>query len=151
MILRLSVLSCILLASTFAVAACGDNDSPTSPTTTDATTIAEIAAPAFTEEFIGTIQVSGSAFYSFSVTTNGTVTATLTSVSGAFVPPTVTLGLGLGVPSGETCAVTSSINTAKGSAAQLSATFPPGVYCVMVSDVGNLFAAATFAVTIAFP
>jgi len=147
--LRHCFLIALLVGTAFATAGC--NDTPTSPTTTDTTTTTTIASPTFTEEFLGTVPVSGSAFYSFSVTTYGTVTATLTSVSGSFVPATVTLGLGLGVPSGETCAVTSSINTAKGATAQLSTTYQPGVYCVMVSDVGNLFAAANVAVTIAYP
>jgi hypothetical protein len=126
-------------------------DTPTSPTTTDTTTTTTIASPTVTEEFIGSVPVSGSAFYSFTVTTYGTVNVTLTDVSGAFVPSTVTLGIALGVPSGETCAATSNISTAKGTSPQLSATYQPGVYCAMVSDVGNLFAAAKFAVTIAYP
>jgi hypothetical protein len=149
MTLRLSCLLPVLVGSSLAVAGCG-SDTPTSPTTTTETVTA-IAAPAFTEEFAGTVPISGSTFYSFSVTTYGTVNVTLTSVGGTYVPSTVTLGLGLGVPSGETCALTSSINTAKSSTAQLTGTYQPGVYCVMVSDVGNLFAAATVAVTIAYP
>ncbi|MFA5911436.1 MAG: hypothetical protein WC815_21880 [Vicinamibacterales bacterium] len=149
--MKLRVLLPALLGSALSIAGCDNTNSPTSATTTDTTTTTTIASPTFTEEFIGTVPVSGSAFYSFSVTTYGTVTATLTSVSGTYVPSSVTLGLGLGVPSGETCAVTSSINTTKGSSAQLSATYQPGVYCVMVSDVGNLFSAATVAVTIAYP
>lgn len=147
--LRLCLLIPLVLAFALTGAACDSNDSPTSPTTTEAT--ATIASPTFTEEFIGTVPVSGSAFYSFSVTTYGTVNVTLISVGGTFVPSTVTLGLGLGVPSAESCAISSSINTSKGASAQLTGSYQPGVYCVMVSDIGNLFAAASVAVTIAYP
>jgi len=140
-----------LFAVAFTHAAC--SDTPTSPTTTDSTTTTTttIASPAFTEDFVATVPVSGSVFYSFTVTQYGTVNAMLTDVAGAYVPSTVTLGFGLGVPSGETCALTSSINTARSQSAQLSATYYPGVYCVMISDIGNLFSAASVAVTVAYP
>ncbi len=75
----------------------------------------------------------------------------LTSVGGQFVPATVTMGLGLGTPSAETCATTSSISTQAGTGPQLSGTYNPGVYCVVVRDVGNLFSAARFSVTVAYP
>lgn len=140
----------VLLAAALSSSACG-GDTPTSPTTTDTTTTTTVASPVYTEDFVATVPVSGSAFYSFSVTQYGTVNATLTGVSGTYVPATVTLGLGLGVPSGETCAATSSINTTQGSSAQLSATYQPGVYCVIIADVGNLFSAARVAVTVAYP
>ncbi len=131
-------------------ASCGNADTPTSPTT-PATTATTAASPIYTEEFIASVPVSGSAFYSFTVTVYGTVNVRLAAVSGAFVPSTVTLGLGLGTPSGETCATTASINTAAGSNPQLTGVYAAGVYCVKVSDVGNLFAPATFTVSIAFP
>lgn len=67
------------------------------------------------------------------------------------VPTTVMVGLGLGVPSGTDCSTTSSINTAAGTTAQLTATYEAGVYCARVYDIGNLFAPASFDVTIAHP
>ena len=126
------------------------NDSPTSPTSTDTTSTAA-AAPAFTEEFVDTVAVTGSAFYSFTVTTYGTVNVSLTSVSGQYVPSTVTMGLGLGKPDAETCATSTSISTPAGAGPQISGVYEPGVYCVKVSDVGNLYSAASVAVTIAYP
>ena len=131
---------------------CSDS-TPTSPTTTSttATTTATAASPAFTEEFIDTVAVSGSSFYSFTVTQYGTVNISLTSVSGQYVPSTVTMGLGFGKPDAETCATTTNISTQAGAGPQLTGAYDPGVYCVKVSDVGNLFAAAKFAVTIAYP
>ena len=129
---------------------CSDGDTPTSPTTTSTTT-ATAASPIYSEEFIDTVPVTGAVFYSFTVTQYGTVNVSLTSVSGQFVPSTVSLGLGLGKPDAETCATSSNITTQSGAGPQLTGTYEPGVYCVKVSDVGNLYAAARFAVTIAFP
>jgi hypothetical protein len=95
--------------------------------------------------------VGGSAFYSFSVGENGTVNVTYTEAAGSGVPGTVWLGLGIGTPSAEDCATASTVNTPPTSAAQITGTYTPGIYCVKVSDIGNLFAPATFRVTIAHP
>ncbi len=100
---------------------------------------------------MNTAPVTGSVFYSFTVTTYGTVNVSLTSISGQYVPSTVTVGLGIGKPDAETCTTTTSISTPAGAGPQISAVYEPGVYCVKVSDVGNLYSAANFAVTIAYP
>lgn len=137
---------CSLLLTLLTAIGCS-GDTPTSPTTTTPT----VASPEFSEDFAGTVDVGGSAFYSFTVTQYGTVNVSLTSVSGQYVPSTVTMGLGLGKPEAETCVTTSNISTQSGAGPQLTGTYDPGVYCVKVSDVGNLFSAAQFAVTIAYP
>jgi len=129
-----------------------NGDSPTSPTdTTTTTTTTTIATPAYTEEWSDTVTVGGERFYSFTVTQYGTVNVSLTSVSGQYVPGTVTMGMGLGTPAAETCSTSSSISTPAGTGPQLTGTYSPGVYCVAVRDVGNLFSAARFSVTIAYP
>jgi hypothetical protein len=110
-----------------------------------------VASPSTTEIFSGRVGVGGSAFYSFTVGQNGTVNVTLADVGGFNVPSTVWLGLGLGTPSGEDCAAATTVNTASGSAVQLTGTYAPGVYCVRVFDIGNLVAVAAFNVTIAHP
>jgi hypothetical protein len=110
-----------------------------------------VAAATTTEEFTDTVPVGGSKFYSFNVPQNGTVNVTLNTVSGNFVPATVMLGIGIGTPSGTDCATTSSMNTGAGTTAQLTGTYQPGIYCVRVYDVGNLFAPAAFDVSIAHP
>ena len=131
------------------MSACGSNDSiPTSPTPTETTTV---TAPTVTETFSGTLSVGGFRFYSFTVTQNGTLNLTLTSVGGQFVPSTVMLGLGIGTPSGVDCTTTSTAIGAAGSAPQLTGTFSPGLYCARAYDIGNLFAPATFSVDIAHP
>lgn len=136
--------ACILLVCLLA-AACGGNTT-TSPSTTTTTTTA--AAPTTTETWNSTVQPGGSKFFSFTVAANGTVNLTLTSVGGQFVPSTVQLGLGLGSLAGTDCTAGQSVNTASGSTAQVTATEAPGVYCAKVSDIGNLFAPASFTVNI---
>jgi hypothetical protein len=128
--------------------ACGKDDSPTSPTTTDTSTV---ASPTITEEFVGVLPVGGARFYSFTVVENGTVNVTLTSVGGTSVPSTMWLGLGIGTPDAEECSTATSVNTQSGSSAQVTGTYAPGIHCVRVADIGNLVAPASFAVTIAHP
>ena len=82
---------------------------------------------------------------------NGTVNVTYSGAGGSGVPGPVWLGLGLGTPSGEDCATSSTVNTPPTTTAQITGTYSPGIYCVKVSDIGNLFAPATFNVTIAHP
>jgi len=140
-----------LLAIVVWCAACGD-DSPTSPSSTSTSTNTQTAAsPATTEEFDSTVPVGGSKFYSFTTTTYGTIQITLTSVSGSFVPSTVMLGVGLGQPSGTDCVTTTSINTAAGTTPQVTGVYDAGVYCAKITDIGNLYAPASFTATIAYP
>ena len=143
----------ILYGLALIAAACNEPAlvSPTAPTTTTTTPTTAPAAPTFTETFVGTVPVGGSSFYSFAVTVYGTVNVTLDSVQGQFVPATVMLGLGLGTPSGEDCATTATVTTASGTAIHMTQTLNPGIACVRVHDVGNLFGPATFNVTIAYP
>lgn len=134
-----------------AAAAC-DGNTPTTPTdTTTTTTTTTVAEPTITETFTGRIGVGGSSFYSFAVGTNGTVNLTLTSVGGQGVPGTLWLAIGVGTPSGEDCATATTVNTAPGTAVQLTGTYAPGVYCARVWDIGNLAAVASFNLTIAHP
>jgi hypothetical protein len=140
----------VLLLASLAFSACDDKSTATSPSTTDTTTTT-VAEPTSTELFAGRVEVGGSTFYSFNVTTNGTVNVTLAAVGGASVPSTVWLGLGIGTPSGEDCTTSSTVNTAATGAVQLTGTYAPGVYCVRVWDIGNLAAVAAFNVTIAHP
>lgn len=147
--MRLAACFCSLVLTLLTTSGCS-GDTPTSPTDTTTTTTTA-ATPIYSEEFIDKVAVSGSSFYSFTVTQYGTVNVSLTSVGGAFVPSTVTVGLGLGKPDAETCSTTSNISTQSGAGPQLTGTYDPGVYCVKVYDVGNLYSAANFAVTIAYP
>ena len=141
----------LLVALALVCAGCADKTTSPSSTSTTTTTTTTVASPTATELFAGRIPVGGSTFYSFSVVENGTVNVTLADVGGANVPSTIWLGLGLGTPSGEDCATSSTVNTAATGAVQLTGTYAPGVYCVRVWDIGNLVAVAAFNVTIAHP
>jgi len=148
---RALVATGLLTAAVLALQGCDDKSTATSPSTTDTSTTTTVAAPTETELFSGRVSVGGSAFYSFTVGVNGTVNVNLADVGGAGVPSTVWLGVGLGTPSGEDCATSTTVNTAAGTAVQLTGTYAPGVYCVRVWDIGNLAAVAAFNVTIAHP
>jgi hypothetical protein len=141
---------CSLVLTLLTAIGCG-GDTPTSPTTTDTTTTATAASPAFFEDFAGTLPVSGESFYSFTVTQYGTVNVTLSSIGGMYVPSTVMVSLGLGTPSGETCTAGSPVNIAASAGPHLSESYQPGVYCVRIADIGNLYAPAQFLVSIAYP
>jgi hypothetical protein len=138
-----------VLALTALGAGCGGGSTPTSPSTTTPTTT--VADPTTTEGFEGILPVGGFRFYSFTIVANGTVNVTLTGISGPLVPSTVQVGLGLGQPSATDCTTTTSLTTAAGSTPQITGTYAPGVYCVRVADVGNLFGPASFNVGIAHP
>jgi hypothetical protein len=128
--------------------ACNYTLSSTLPTSTTTSTP---AAPTTTESFVGTLPVGGATFYSFSIAVFGTVNVTLVSISGPSVPPDVMVNLGIGTPGGTSCNSSSPTNVSAGSAAQVTASEQPGLYCVTIADVGNLPAAAVFTVTIDHP
>jgi hypothetical protein len=132
--------------------ACSHSSTTSPSATSTTTTTATVAAPTVSESFTGTLPVAGFKFYSFNIAVNGTVNVTLNSVSGAGVPATVQLGLGIGQPSGLDCAATTTVTAGITAAApQTTGTFGPGLFCVRVFDVGNLFAPANFNITIAHP
>jgi len=142
---RLKALVLAALGVAVLGSACSNSNQTTTPTPTP-------AAPTVTEPFIGTLPVGGNKFYSFKISVFGTVNISLVDVSGAGVPPTVTLGLGVGTPSGTSCSTTSTINAATSDTQpQLTTTLDVGVYCAAVYDLGNLTAPASFSVTIAHP
>jgi hypothetical protein len=127
---------------------CSNNSSPTTPsTTTPATTT-------YRERFTSTLPVGGSQFFSFSIATAGTVTATLESIGGPGVPSSVVVNLGVGTPYQTTCSATPAQVQVTGDAgltAVVTGSQQPGALCVLVSDPGNLFAPATYTVVIDHP
>ena len=132
--------------------ACSHNSTTEPSATSTTSTTTTVAAPTVSEAFSGTLPVGGFKFYTFNIAANGTVNVTLNKVSGTGVPATVQLGLGIGQPSGIDCATTLSVTAGSNAAApQTTGTFGPGVFCVRVFDVGNLFAPAAFSITIAHP
>lgn len=132
-------------------AAAGCNkDTATTPTTTTTTTTTG-ATPTITDSFTAQVPVRGTVFYPFTVAEFGAVNVTLTSVTGTGVPATVQLRLGLGTITDDACAASSQSLARAGTVAQVTTTLTAGTYCVMVQDVGNLFAPATVAFNVLHP
>jgi hypothetical protein len=132
-----------VLAFTAIGAACGDN-STTAPTPT--TTLPT------TEVYTGTLALKGSGFYSFNVLTAGSVNitfASLTDANGRTLNTPLTLGMG--VPAGEGCGVTTSVTAPPSLSAQLTNMAGISTYCVQLSDAGALTAPANFGVRIVHP
>ena len=135
-----------LFLSVWLTAGCADSASTTSPTPTTATTSTEI--------FAGTLDPGGSSFYSFSVTQGGVVTvnlASLTTGSSVRTTSAAVVGLGIGIPSGTDCAVSTSTETSAALAAQMTNERTAGTYCVRVHDVGQLEVPLNFAIRIVHP
>lgn len=141
---RLPLRAVALAFATVALSACGDSDTPQSPTQTTQKIV---------EVFAGRLSPGGSGFYSFQVRTSDTASYTLASLtqvaSGRAVEATLTLGVG--VPAGEDCNVSSSTQAAPALAPQLSTNVSPGIHCVSLADPGALTEAANFAVRIQHP
>ena len=141
--MRHAFLRSIVMAFALGMAACGGDNTATTPTTT--TTPPEL--------FEGQLTGPGtSQFFSFAVTTAGTVNLTLASVTTAATPGTslnLPLGLGLGTPVGTDCNLTQQTTTAPGLVPQLTASsVAVGTYCVKVFDVGRVTVPVNFAVRI---
>jgi hypothetical protein len=86
------------------------------------------------ENFTGTLSVGSTASHTFNVLLNGgTLSITLTA------PPNVTIGLGVGSPTGGVCTPfqNDSLATTAGSAPQISGQANAGTYCVEIFDVGG--------------
>jgi hypothetical protein len=147
---RAALLVSVLVTFALPLIACGDSETPTSPT--DTTTAATAVEPTISESFNGRIGVNGAAFYSFDVAQYGTVNLTLQNVGGVTgVPESVWVGLGIGVPDGTDCSTTTSTNTQAGGGPHVSSVLAAGTYCARIYDVGNLAAPTPFDVLIVHP
>lgn len=140
--LPLSVSAGLLVA--LLCAGCSSDSTSTAPTTPTT------PSGPVTETFTSALASGGGTSRSILATQSGPVTVTLTSVS-----PGLVVGLGLGTPSvaGTICSLAFSVNTAGGTAPQISTNADPGLYCVSVFDIGNLppTSQAAFSVTIVHP
>lgn len=131
----------VVLAAT--MSACGGSDT-TTPTTSTATGPETLL-------FEGQLTLGGSAFYSFTVTTEGLANVMLASVTASTSPgtsSTVVLGLAIGTPTGTDCTITNSLPASAGLTSQLVNDLTPGTYCARVYDIGNLKTPVNFSVRI---
>ena len=142
----------LIRIAAFVAAACAGGaacSSTTAPTEADS----RITPLVFnTETFAGTLEKSGSGFYSFVINQAGPAALTLAAVQtpgGAALA--TALGIGVGIPAGTGCARSQSQTTVPGLAAQLTVNLNPGTYCAAVFDTGNLTATVNFAMRIRHP
>lgn len=143
-----------LFVAALTALACGCG-STTTPTTATPTTTTDILTGTVLPPVGGALQ---SAFNTFTVGQGGgTVSVTLTSavetLPGGSLLSTVTMGLGVGTPSGGACTnIGSNFVTAQGgSSPQLSGALSAGSYCVQVSDVTNQLGPVSYAVAVNHP
>ena len=139
--LRRTAAMALFVAAAALLSSCGGGSSPTAA----ATPAPEIK----TETFSGSVAQGGSASHTFTVVAQGSITATLTSLSPQ---STITMGFGVATLSGTTCTLISGAysETAKVGYA-LSGTIAAGSYCVMIYDIGNQTAANDYVITVAHP
>jgi hypothetical protein len=123
-------------------AACSEEiETPTSATATGPTTIL----------FSGTLQPRTSRFYSYTITTAGSVSALLASVERNGVPVPNALEIGIGSPAGTGCIVTVSANVSAALIPQLRHEAAVGTYCVRVADIDGLSAPMAFTIRVIHP
>ena len=117
-----------MLAVALSAAACSNNDTVTSPTTT--------TAVAVTDTFNGTLNRNGAASFPFNVSAQGFVFATLTSVADSTVP----MGLSLGIWNTTTsvCSMVLSNDAAVQGTTLTGSATNIGQLCVRVYDVGKV-------------
>jgi len=138
---------CVVAVLIAAAAAACDTADPTLTSTTPTTPTNPTV-----DTFTGTVAVGSSDSHNFAVLLNGgTIGITLTA---AGPPSNVTVGLGVGSPSGGVCAPFQNfaIATTAGTAPQLSGQANAGTYCVEVFDVGGtaaLTGPVTYSVSVA--
>jgi hypothetical protein len=91
-------------------------------------------------------------FYSFTVGQAGTVSITLASLTiGPLAPATTAAGLGLGIPAGEGCRLSMSLNARPALTAQITNMSAAGISCAAIFDPGTLTSPVTFAIRIVHP
>jgi hypothetical protein len=135
--LRLPVLLFALAAS-----ACGEAaETPTSASPATPTTVL----------FSGTLQPQSTRFYSYSLTSAGSVTAMLASLERNGVPVGHALELGLGIPAGTGCATSVVSHTTTSLVPQLRQDASTGTYCVRISDVDGLPGPLVFTIRVIHP
>jgi hypothetical protein len=140
MTVRAIVGAALMLAS----AACSEElETPTSATTT--------ATGPVTVLFAGTLQPRAARFYSYTLSTSGTVSALLASVERNGLPAATPLEIGIGSPAGTGCALTMSAHVSASLVPQLRHDAAAGTYCVRIADTEGLSAPMTFTIRLTHP
>lgn len=130
----------LVCGSLLITVACGDNNPVTTPTTPTPTNV--------TETFSGTISVNGAATHSFVVSTSGSVTAGLASVTP---DSAAVLGLSLGTWNGAVCQVVLANDKAQQGSVVIGTASSLGNLCVRVYDPGTLTQPIGYEVQVVHP
>lgn len=133
-----AIAGCLAL---LAAGAC--SDTPTNPSRPQGLPVVET--------FTGTLQPSGTAFYSFSMSQSGNIALTLISMTGPSVPDDALFPVGISTPAGNGCPAPTDAAIRPGASPQHTVAKSSGVYCVQISDNARLGAPATFVLNITHP
>ena len=119
------------------LAACGDDNTPTTPSTTPST---------ITETWSSVVAPGGASTRSFTVRSAGAIVVTLTG-AGA------TVGLGVGLPRtiGGGCRLGVAVTASGDSTPQINTQADAGQYCVQIYDLGTLTDPVGFSLKIEHP
>ena len=133
----------LLSVAIVVMGACSNNALTTTPTTSP--------CPC-TDSFSGTLSTNGAFSHTFTITTLGSVTASIVSLSPTRLDGSAQLlGFGLGVWNGSSCTVASSSDTATaGSTITLNAS-AAGTLCVRVYDVGFITTPVLYQLQVVHP
>ncbi len=132
-------------------AACDNTISGPSGTDSSGTTVTAITRS--TESFEATLSQGESTFYSFKVSTAGSVAVTLASVAQVGRPAAVAtpMRIGLGTPAGEGCTISDTVDAAAALTPQLAVSQSAGIHCVSIADAGHLTGPALVSVRFTHP
>ncbi|HXW06473.1 MAG TPA: hypothetical protein VD833_14650 [Vicinamibacterales bacterium] len=115
----------MVLTLSVAAAACDNGPELTTPT----------PPPTVTDTFTGNVNLNGAAVHPFSVSTAGTVTATLVSITPA---ENNVLGFSMGTWDGVTCRVVLANEFAAAASTLTGRTQSAASLCIRIYDQGNL-------------
>ena len=140
-------LASVLVTSLLVVSGCGG--SPTSPDSTSGTTTTGTSSVVYE----GTLEPNASGFYAFNASATGNVEAHLASLAlvGHYDALSIPVRIGVGVPKGEGCALSQSVDTAPALVTQLTASLTTGIYCIGIVDIGALPGVAVFSIRFTHP
>ncbi len=136
-------MSRFMLAATvvaaMSAAACSNNNPITAPTVTPPTYV--------TDTFAGTLGRNGATTFPFSVSTQGTVVATLSSLTDS----TIVVGMSLGTWNGIACNILLANDQARQGVTMTGTASGIGTLCLRVYDVGNVVDPLDYSVTVTHP
>ena len=151
-----AILALLSVGAAVLAAGCGGDSSSASPTAPSLMATNDVLTGTVASPMNGVLQ---SSFNTFVVGQGGgsvsvTLTSAIETLPDGSLLPTVTMGLGVGSVSNNTCSLfANSFATAQGGAApQLSGTISSnGTYCVQVSDVSTQLGPVTYSVLVTHP